>query len=190
MDSVYVCSNCRHESATDLAACPACGRGPLYATSFPGRAGGSRPAAAAGHGAGAERACYNCEYEVADASVKKCPQCGKGRVLTRGQVRALGWVLLVIGAFLVLFMGGITVLVAGIIANANAPGATSRFEGDAKQMAIMFGLFGLVIAFGLASVAGGASQIRHGRRNKTIVKVVLGIFIAILVVGELVFIFF
>jgi len=190
MDSVYVCSNCRHESATDLAACPACGRGPLYATSFPGRAGGSRTAQRAGHAAGAGRACYHCDYGVADASLKKCPQCGKGRVLTRAQVRALGWVLLVIGAFLVLFMGGITVLVAGIIANANAPGATTRFEGDSKQMAIMFGLFGLVIAFGLASVAGGVEQIRHGRRNKSLVKVVMGIFIAILVAGELVFIFF
>ena len=190
MDSVYVCSNCRHESAVELAACPACGRGPFYATSFPGRAGGSLSAHAAAHAAGAERACYNCDFPVADASVKKCPQCGKGRVLTRGQVRALGWVLLVIGAFLVLFMGGITVLVAGIIANANAPGATSRFEGDSKQMAIMFGLFGLVIAFGFASVAGGVSQIRHGRRNKVLVKVVLGIFVAIMVVGEMVFIFF
>ena len=183
MDSVYVCSNCRHESASNLAQCPACGRGPFYATSVPGRAGGAQAP-------GAERACYNCDYAVADASVKKCPRCGKGRVLTRGQVRALGWVLLVIGVFLVLFMGGITVLVAGIIANSNAPGATSRFEGDEKQMAIMFGLFGLVIAFGLASIAGGASQIRHGRRNKAIVKVVLGIFIAIMVVGELIFIFF
>ena len=190
MESVYVCANCRHESAVDLAACPSCGRGPFYATSFPGRVGGAHTAQRAGHAAGAERACYNCDYEVADASVKKCPQCGKGRVLTRGQVRALGWVLVVIGAGLVLFMGGITVLVAGIIANSNLPGATSRFEGDEKQMAIMFGLFGLVIAFGLASVAGGISQIRHGRRNKTIVKVVLGIFIAILVVGEMVFIFF
>ncbi|HEX7174086.1 MAG TPA: hypothetical protein VF240_02215 [Pyrinomonadaceae bacterium] len=190
MESVYVCSNCRHESASHLAACPACGRGPFYATSFPGRAGGSLPAHAAGHAPSAERACYQCDYAVADASVKKCPQCGKGRVLTRGQVRVLGWVLLVIGAFLVLFMGGITVLVAGIIANANLPGSTNRFAGDEKQMAIMFGLFGLVIAFGFASIVAGASQIRHGRRNKTIVKVVLGIFIAILVVGELVFIFF
>jgi predicted RNA-binding Zn-ribbon protein involved in translation (DUF1610 family) len=190
MNSVYVCSNCRHESASDLAACPACGRGPFYATSFPGRAGGSHVAQAAGHGAGDGRACYNCDYEVADASVKKCPQCGKGRVLTRAQARGLGWVLLVIGAFLVLFMGGITVLVAGIIVNANVPGSTNRFTGDEKQMAIMFGLFGLVIAFGFASVVAGASQIRHGRRNKTIVKVVLGILIAILVVGEMVFIFF
>lgn len=190
MDSVYVCSNCRHESAVELAQCPACGRGPFYATSFPGRDGGAHAATAAGHAEGAGRACYNCDFEVADASVKKCPQCGKGRVLTRGQVRALGWLLVVLGAFLVLFMGGITVLVAGIIANANVPGSTNRFKGDSKQMAIMFGLFGLVIAFGFASLVGGASQIRHGRRNKTIVKVVLGIFVAIVVVGELVFIFF
>jgi hypothetical protein len=127
---------------------------------------------------------------VADASVKLCPRCGKGRVLTRGQVRALGWVLLVIGVFLVAFMGGITVLVAGIIAKAGDPNATSRFTGDSKQMAIMFGLFGLVIAFGLASTVAGASQIRHGRRNKSLVKVIMGIFIALLVVGEMVFIFF
>ena len=190
MNSVYVCSNCRHESAINLAQCPACGRGPFYATSFPGRVGSSLPAQAGGHAGVAERACYNCDYEVADASVKKCPQCGKGRVLTRGQVRALGWVLLALGAFLVLFMGGITVLVAGIIANANVPGSTNRFKGDSKQMAIMFGLFGLVIAFGFASLVAGASQIRHGRRNKSLVKVVLGIFVAIVVVGELVFLFF
>ena len=81
-------------------------------------------------------------------------------------------------------------MLGGGSSNANAPGATTRFEGDEKQMAIMFGLFGLVIAFGLACVAGGVSQIRHGRRNKAIVKVVLGIFIALLVVGELVFVFF
>ena len=189
MDSVYVCSNCRHESAVNLAACPACGRGPLYATSFPGRAGGSHMAQAAGHGAGDGRACYNCDYEVADASVKKCPQCGKGRVLTRAQVRALGWVLLVLGIFLVGFMGIITVLV-GISVSDIIMFSSPKFQGTSKQMAIMFGLFGLVIAFGFASLVAGASQIRHGRRNKSLVKVVLGIFIAILVVGEMVFIFF
>src|SRR5437764_13159534 len=93
------------------------------------------------------RTCYRCDYETAEP-FDKCPQCGQ-RLRTGRQVRRLGWVLTILGAFLVVFMGAITVLVTGIIAQANNPQATTKFNGSADMLLFMYGLFGFVIWFGL-----------------------------------------
>jgi hypothetical protein len=192
VDSVYACSNCRFESPFYLADCPECGQG------FFNLKGAAQPAAAA-HGvafagaaaqaepAGELRICYKCDHETRGA-VESCPRCGNRRVLTTKAIRVLGGVLVGLGLFLVVFMGAITVIVAGIVANSDEPGATSRFEGGTKELALIFGLFGLVIAFGAACTVGGAMQLARGRRSKTMVRIVLGIFIALVVIGELIYI--
>jgi hypothetical protein len=117
--------------------------------------------------------------------MEKCPRCGH-KLMTAGKVKVLGWVLIGLGAFLVLFMGVITVIVAGIIAQTGAPGSTQRFDGGPKELALIFGIFGLVIAFGLTCIAAGISQARSGRRNKKLVKVLMGVFVALVVVGTLI----
>jgi len=187
VDSVYVCSNCRYESPFYLAECPGCGQG------FFNLKGAAPPAPAAGYAAtappprGELRICYKCDYETREGA-DRCPRCGHKRVMTQTAVRALGGVLVAVGLFLVLFMGAIAVIVAGIIARSNAPGATTRFEGGTKEIVVIFGIFGLVIAFGATSVVAGAMQLARGRRSKTMVRVILGIFIALVVAAELVYI--
>lgn len=187
MDSVYACSNCGYESPFYLADCPQCGQGffNLKGTPQPAPAHAAyAPAAATPEGA--LRICYKCDFETHEAGVR-CPRCGNKRVLTPTAIRVLGGVLLGIGLFLVLFMGAITVIVAGIVAHSNDPGATSRFEGGTKELAIIFGLFGLVIAFGATSAVAGALQLARGRRSKAMVRVILGLFIALIVVAEIIY---
>jgi predicted RNA-binding Zn-ribbon protein involved in translation (DUF1610 family) len=186
VENLYACSNCSFESPFYVADCPECGRGFLNLKAAPA------PAAFRGAGAGAApagepRICYKCDHETREP-VERCPRCGNRRVLTAKGIRALGGVLVAVGLFLVVFMGAIALIVAGIIAGSNAPGATTRFSGGTKEIAIIFGLFGLVIAFGVASTVGGAMQLVRGRRSKTMVRVILGLFIALVVFAELIYI--
>lgn len=184
MDSVYECSNCRHESPFYLADCPACGRGFF---NLKGLAAYAPVAAYAGPPRGEPRVCYKCDHETREA-VEHCPRCGAKKLMTTRAVRALGGVLVGLGLFLVIFMGAITVIVAGIIAASNDPNATTRFSGGTKEIVLIFSLFGLVIAFGAACTVGGAVQLARGRRSKTAVRVVFGLFIALAVVAQIIFI--
>lgn len=102
----------------------------------------------------------------------------------------LGWVLLCLGAFLVVFMGGLSVIVAGAIEHSGNPEATHRFTGDKVQAAILFGVFGVIALFGLGTAVAGALQIRQGRANARVLSVVLLLGGAIFVSGGLVAFFF
>lgn len=104
-------------------------------------------------------------------------------------MRIFGWVLVSLGAFLVVFMAGLGVVVGRIIAGSD-PEATTRFSGDATQAAIMFGVFGVIGLFGLAAITAGVSSIRHGRTNARRVGVVLAFGCALFVLGQLVVLFF
>lgn len=186
MSAVYVCSECSHESPSYLLECPACGRGFFSLNE-------ARPAAAYAAPAappvaeGELRVCYKCDHETRE-KVERCPRCGNRRVVTRTAVRVLGGVLVGVGLFLVLFMGAITLFVIGIVAQTGRPGSTQSFTGGTKELALIFGIFGLVIAFGATSVLAGALQMVRGRRSKTMVRLILGIFVALVLVAELVYI--
>ncbi len=182
MATVYVCSHCRYQSPQPLSGCPACGQG--WFNKVDSDAAGSYPPTEFAAAGGEARVCYKCDFETG-RELEKCPRCGH-KLMTAGKVKALGWVLIVLGVFLVLFMGGITILVAGIIAQTGAPGSTQRFDGGPKEMALIFGIFALVIAFGLTCTAAGISQARSGRRNKKLVKVLMGVFFALIAVGTLI----
>lgn len=189
MNSVYVCSDCGYESAFYLASCPACGLGTFAEKNIRAATAFSTPRqATAVVETGEPRVCYKCDYET-DRVLTDCPQCGQ-RLRTASTVKVLGWVLLLLGAFLVLFMGVITVVVAGIISQTGKPGSTQSFDGGPKEMLMIFGIFGLVIAFGFTSMVAGFWQIWYGRRAKHLVKIMLGIAVALLVIGELVQVLF
>ena len=179
MDSVYVCSNCRYQSAQYLSGCPACGPGWFNKVDAAAAAQNPPPASA-----GEARVCYKCDFETA-LGMEKCPRCGH-KLMTAGRVKALGWVLIGLGLFLVVFMGAISLLVAAIVMRTGQPGSTTSFEGGTKELTLIFGIFALVIAFGLTCAVAGVSQARSGRRNKILVKVLLGIFFALIALGTLV----
>jgi hypothetical protein len=108
--------------------------------------------------------CMKCNFETTEPFTH-CPQCGR-RMLNSSKVRMLGWLLVCLGGFLVVMMAAITILIAVNF---------SHFTGTAIQATLMFVLFAVIIAFGLLSLAAGTWQIKHGKRNKTIMFIGMGL---------------
>jgi len=108
--------------------------------------------------------CPKCSFETSE-TLARCPSCGS-RLQSARKVRTLGWLLLVIGTFLVLFMGTLGIYLGSIISGSNEPGATTRFTGGPDDVAFIVLIFGLVISFGIASIAGGIWQIKYGKPNR------------------------
>jgi hypothetical protein len=128
--------------------------------------------------------CYKCDYESAEP-LMHCPRCGH-LLRTASQVRRLGWVLAATGAFLLVFMTGIMVLIAYIMAQTGKPGSTASFNGGALEAAMIFGILGLVWVFGLTGLITGIWQIKHGRRNRNLTRIILWLGAAFLVIAALV----
>ncbi len=110
--------------------------------------------------------CPKCDFETAE-SLAKCPNCGRTLQSVK-KVRILGWLLVILGSGLVVFMGGLGLVLGNIIAKTGQPGRTTRFTGGPEDVMLIIGVFGLVIAFGLASIAGGVWQIWYGKRNNKV----------------------
>lgn len=108
--------------------------------------------------------CPRCSFETTER-LPTCPDCGS-RLQSARKVRILGWMLLALGTFLVLFMGAIAVYLGGIITGTGEPGATSRFTGGPEDLALIVAVFGLVISFGIATMVGGLWQIKYGKPNR------------------------
>jgi hypothetical protein len=113
-----------------------------------------------------------CNFETSEA-VPRCPNCGS-RLQSAKKVRILGGLLLVIGTFLVLFMSILGVYLGSIISDSNDPAATTRFTGGPQDVMFIVVIFGLVISFGLASIAGGIWQMIYGKPNR---KIIVAVFV-------------
>ena len=121
------------------------------------------------------RSCFGCGRLTAEPA-DKCPRCG-GLLRPTKTVRRLGWVQFAAGLFLVGLMGAITFNVAPMMLRPGVETAGgSRFTGTAGQALMIFGLFGLVIFFGLTSMVSGLYQAKTGRRNRLIFVLMLGLF--------------
>jgi hypothetical protein len=101
--------------------------------------------------------------------------------------RVRGWIQLLLGLFLVGFMGLITLNLAPSMLRAGETvgGGGSRFTGTPEQGLLILGLFGLVITFGLGSAAAGLWQIATGRRNNWIFGLMLGLFVILMLAAWL-----
>jgi len=113
--------------------------------------------------------CPKCDFETKE-SLAKCPNCGS-RLQSAKKVRILGWLLVLLGSGLVIFMGGLGIILGGIIAQSGQPGTSARFTGGPDDVLFIAAIFGLVISFGLAAVAGGAWQIWFGKPNRIVMVV-------------------
>ena len=116
--------------------------------------------------------CPKCSFETTE-SLPRCPSCGR-RLQSGKKVRILGGLLIVIGTFLVVSMSILGLYLGSIISNSDDPGATTRFTGGTQDVMFIVAIFGLVIAFGLASIAGGIWQIIYGKPNR---KVIVAVFV-------------
>ena len=131
-----------------------------------------------------QRPCHFCGQPL-EETYRVCTECGRPN-RTPKQVRRLGWVLVGLGSFLVVFMAGLSLVIGRIIARSGNPEATTRFTGDAGQAAIIFGIFAFIALFGLVGIAAGASQIRYGKVNRRLVTVISILGVALFVLGHLV----
>ena len=108
----------------------------------------------------------------ADGPVAACPRCGTAMQLKKGST-VRGWLLVFIGLFLVLMMGGITLSVAPTMLNPGSEVGGTSFSGTAEQARIFLGLFLLVILFGLMSLTYGIFQIVTRRESGKFIAVTL-----------------
>lgn len=133
------------------------------------------------------RICYRCDYQTHNP-LGACPQCGHP-LRTPAQIKRLGVILAALGGFLILFMGGITVTVAGLVWRPFNPRTSSQFTGGPADMLFIFGLFAVVIMFGVCALAAGVFQIKHGRRNPKLIRFAFVLAGILMVAGTLVRIF-
>jgi hypothetical protein len=79
-------------------------------------------------------------------------------------------------------MSALGIYLGSIMAQSGGPGETTRFTGGPQDVALIVAIFGLVICFGLASMAGGLWQIIYGKPNRLVMVamfLVAGILVAI-----------
>ena len=119
------------------------------------------------------RTCYPCGLETTEP-LAQCPRCHRP-LFTARNMRIRGWLLAACGAFLLLFMGYITLQVADMTFHPGRPAAQSRYNGTPEMLYMIFGIFALVLAFGAASLWAGIYQVRKGRRNRKLIAVTLGL---------------
>ena len=94
-----------------------------------------------------------------------------------------------IGAFLVICMGTLGIYIGSLISQTGESTSTSRFTGGPQDVALIVAVFGLVISFGIATMAGGIWQIVYGKPNRKLMVamfLVVGILIVIAKVIRLV----
>lgn len=103
-----------------------------------------------------------------DASV--CPKCG-GPMKGGKKMTARGWLLLVLGLFLALTMGAITISLGPSMLNPDADG----FNGTPEQARLFLSLFVAVFIFGLMTTINGLYIIATGRQSKAFTVLTLAI---------------
>jgi hypothetical protein len=81
----------------------------------------------------------------------------------------------VVGSFLVALMSVITFVVSRIISQAGQPGAGARFTGSPSDVNMIYGIFAVVIAIGLVSIAGGIMTLRYGKASKVVFVVIIAL---------------
>jgi hypothetical protein len=124
------------------------------------------------------RECFKCSYS-AMTTADVCPRCGK-RLQGPKQIRIRGAILIVIGIFLVAFMGGIAAFVAMMLAaSMKHPDSAKSINEDRGTLLAIYGLFGLVIVFGLHSIVNGTYLCITGRRSKMLIVVMWILFFAL-----------
>ena len=128
------------------------------------------------------RPCHFCGHPL-EETWRVCTQCGRA-YRTPKQVRTLGWVLVGLGMFLVIFMAGVSYVVGRIILKAD-PESTTRYTGDATGAIVIFSILGAVMLFGMVGLAAGVSQVRTGRINRRMVAVVVAFGVALFVGAQL-----
>ena len=97
--------------------------------------------------------------------------------------RIRGWILVPLGLFLVLLMGAIAWTLLPPLLSPGIEAGGSTFTGTEEQAQLIFGIFGLVIAFGMLCIANGSFMIATGRRSPALTVVTLLVFAILFAIG-------
>lgn len=125
---------------------------------------------------GEPRQCFKCNFEGLGSNIT-CPRCGKNHFLTAKNVRTRGTILVIVGLFLIALIGGISIFLAVLLfGSANqTPEGTRRVQEAMPMLLVVYGLFALLIAFGLNSLISGIWMLVTGRRNRVMLWVMWGL---------------
>lgn len=124
--------------------------------------------------------CFKCYFE-GDTPEAWCPRCG-GKLRSSTNLRVRGGILIFVGAFLILLMGVITAFVVYLVWGGTDPKAAAKLRAEEFKLLLAFGMFGLVMLFGLVSFITGLFQIIFGRRSRILVWSMMAL-VFILVIG-------
>ena len=122
-----------------------------------------------------------CGHSV-EGSLTKCPKCGWAMRSARN-IRIRGWALLVLGLFLVLFMGGITWMVAPSLLHPGKEAGGMTFNATMEDAKMILGLFALVILIGLFSMVNGGYMVARGRPNRPLALATIAVTVLLVAVG-------
>jgi hypothetical protein len=123
--------------------------------------------------------CASCGFQTAEA-LASCPKCGTN-LLTRRWTRRYGAVLVFIGAFLALMMGGILWMMLPTLLHPGVEIDGQTFTGTPGFARGVIAGLGSIMLFGVAACAYGVWQVRTGERNLTVVSLLVG-FVGVLYV--------
>jgi len=95
-------------------------------------------------------------------------------------------ILVVVGLFLTALIGGIAVFVAVLLfGSANQTADSARRLNEAMPaLFVVYGLFAVLIAFGLNSLISGIWMLATGRRNRVMLWIMWGL-LGILAIGAI-----
>ncbi len=125
--------------------------------------------------------CVNCDYQ-GDSPVTQCPQCG-GIMRSADSFRRRGWAVFIIGLLLTIFMGVLIIKEVDNVYHAGEPGAKVRYTGGTGMIVFMFGILGLFLSFGIASIANGIWLILYGKPNPNLKAIILALFFVFMAVA-------
>jgi hypothetical protein len=131
-----------------------------------------------------KKKCGSCGSRT-PAWANACAFCGGALHLPR-HLRQAGVLYLVLGALLTAAGVYLILLVAGIMARSDDPGATTRFTGGPGDAALVFATLGFVLLLGIVGIAMGAWQVVHGRRDTRLVRVVMALYVVFWVAAMLI----
>ncbi len=115
--------------------------------------------------------CSRCDFETSE-SISNCPRCGR-KLSKTSLIRALGWILVVLGGLLSAGMAWLIFFIANSMSLVGSSSSSTRFTGDAQDALLIFAILGAVLSLSLSFVVAGIWQIIYGRRNKLII---IGVF--------------
>ncbi len=99
------------------------------------------------------------------------------------KIRALGWLLIIVGLILALGTSRIAYGLHEVIAHQAEKGATTSWNGDPEMTRLTFELFGALVLFGLVSSVTGIYQVVTGSRHRFLAGVMLVVLVGVVYFG-------